>query len=103
MDAKKNAGVNYGWIYNRSADQPQTLSTPIGKSFSVTWDSYIGGLPGNLFGGNDWTGTTITVDFVGDGGKVYDTALRVYYDGRGTASAGQTWYTYDIPLTVTVI
>ena len=75
----------------------------IGKSFSVTWDSYIGGLPGNLFGGNDWTGTTITVDFVGDGGKVYDTALRVYYDGRGTASAGQTWYTYDIPLTVTVI
>lgn len=103
MDAKKNAGVNYGWIYNRSADQPQTLSTPIGKSFSVTWDSYIGGLPGNLFGGNDWTGTTITVDFVGDGGKVYDTALRVYYDGRGTSGAGQTWYTYDIPLTVTVI
>lgn len=103
MDAKKNAGVNYGWIYNRSADQPQTLSTPIGKSFSVTWDSYIGGLPGNLFGGNNWTGTTITVDFVGDGGKVYDTALRVYYDGRGSASAGQTWYTYDIPLTVTVI
>lgn len=97
MEAKKNASVNYAWIYERQDRAPQTLSTPIGKSFSVTWDSYQGGLP------DSWKGTTITVDFVGDGGKVYDTALRVTYDGRSWQPASQTWYTYDIPLTVTVI
>lgn len=103
LDAKKNAGVNYGYIDSRTEEFPQTLTTPIGKSFSVTWDDYINDLPGNLFGGNNWKGTTITVDFVGDGGKVYDTALRVSYDGRGTSSGGRAYLTYDIPLTVTVI
>ena len=82
LEAKKSASRNYGWIYARDASHPQTLSTPIGKSFSVTWDSYIGGLAAS------WLGTTITVDFVGESAKVYNTALRVNYDGRGTSLAG---------------
>lgn len=40
LDAKKNLSANYCWIYERQDRAPQTLSTPIGKSFSVTWDSY---------------------------------------------------------------
>ncbi|MCI6400615.1 MAG: hypothetical protein SPF51_01645 [Candidatus Fimivicinus sp.] len=98
LDARKNANFNYCWIYERQDRAPQTLSTPIGKSFSVTWDSYQGGLP------TSWKGANITVDFVSEGSKVYDTALRVTYDGRGTQTfEKQTWYTYDIPLTVTVL
>lgn len=103
MYAKKNAGVNYGWIYTRDDSHPQTLTTAIGKSFTVDWDNYIGALPGNLFGGNDWRSAVITVNFVADGGKVYDTALQVNYDGRGTGMDGQTHLTWDIPLSVTVI
>ena len=103
MYAKKNAGVNYGWIYTRDDSHPQTLTTAIGKSFTVDWDNYIGALPGNLFGGNDWKSAVITVNFVADGGKVYDTALQVNYDGRGTGMDGQTHLTWDIPLSVTVI
>ncbi len=103
MYAKKNAGVNYGWIYIRDDSHPQTLTTAIGKSFTVDWDNYIGALPGNLFGGNDWRSAVITVNFVADGGKVYDTALQVNYDGRGTGMDGQTHLTWDIPLSVTVI
>lgn len=97
LDAKKNLSANYCWIYERQDRAPQTLSTPIGKSFSVTWDSYQGGLP------DSWKGATITVDFVGEGAKVYDTALRVTYDGRWIQVGGKTYYTYDIPLTVTVL
>lgn len=103
MYAKKNAGVNYGWIYTRDDSHPQTLTTAIGKSFTVDWDNYIGPLPGTLFGGNDWRSAVITVNFVADGGKVYDTALQVNYDGRSTGSGGQTHLTWDIPLSVTVI
>lgn len=103
MYARKNQGVNYGWIYIRDDSHPQTLTTAIGKSFTVDWDNYIGALPGNLFGGNDWRSAVITVNFVADGGKVYDTALQVNYDGRGTGMDGQTHLTWDIPLSVTVI
>lgn len=103
LSAKKNAGINYGWIYERSDDKPQTLTNAIGKSFTCNWSNYIGALPGNIIGGNDWRTATITISFVADGGKVYDTALRVYYDGRGTGSGGAVVLTYDIPLTVTVL
>ena len=103
MYARKNQGVNYGWVYARDDSHPQTLTTAIGKSFTVDWDNYIKALPGNLFGGNDWRSAVITVNFVADGGKVYDTALQVNYDGRSTGSGGQTHYTWDIPLTVTVL
>ena len=103
MYAKKNKGVNYGWIYTRDDSHPQTLTTAIGKSFTVDWDNYIGALPGHLFGGNDWKSAVITVNFVADGGKVYDTALQVNYDGRSTSGDGQTHLTWDIPLSVTVI
>lgn len=103
MYARKNQGVNYGWVYTRDDSHPQTLTTAIGKSFTVDWDNYIGALPGTLFGGNDWRSAVITVNFVADGGKVYDTALQVNYDGRSTGSGGQTHLTWDIPLSVTVI
>lgn len=105
LDAKKNAGVNYGWILTpqENGDYPQTLISTIGKSSTVTWDNYIGGLPGNFFGGNDWVGTTITVDFVGNGGGVYNTALRVWYDSGSTSGTDRNKLTYDIPLDVTVI
>lgn len=103
LSAKKNSGVNHGWIYERSDDKPQTLTNAIGKSFTCNWSNYIGALPGNFLGGNDWRTATITTSFVADGGKVYDTALRVYYDGRGTGSGGAIVLTYDIPLTVTVL
>ena len=103
MYARKNQGVNYGWVYTRDDSHPQTLTTAIGKSFTVDWDNYIGALPGNLFGGNDWRSAVITVNFVADGGKVYDTALQVNYDGRGTGMDDQTHLTWDIPLSVTVI
>lgn len=103
LSAKKNAGINHGWIYERSDDKPQTLTNAIGKSFTCNWSNYIGALPGNIFGGNDWRTATITINFVADGGKVYDTALRVYYDGRDTGSGGAIVLTYDIPLTVTVL
>lgn len=103
MYARKNQGVNYGWIYIRDDSHPQTLTTAIGKSFTVDWDNYIGALPGNFFGGNDWRSAVITVNFVADGGKVYDTALQVNYDGRGTGLDDQTHLTWDIPLSVTVI
>ncbi len=101
--AKKNQGVNYGWIYTRDDSHPQTLISTLGKSFTVDWDNYIGALPGNLFGGNNWKSAVITVTFVADGGKVYDTALQVNYDGRSTSTGGQTHLTRDIPLTVTVL
>lgn len=103
LSAKKNSGINHGWIYERSDDKPQTLTNAIGKSFTCNWSNYIGALPGNILGGNDWRTATITINFVADGGKVYDTALRVYYDGRGTGSGGAIVLTYDIPLTVTVL
>ena len=103
LSAKKNSGINHGWIYERSDDKPQTLTNAIGKSFTCNWSNYIGALPGNVLGGNDWRTATITINFVADGGKVYDTALRVYYDGRGTGSGGAIVLTYDIPLTVTVL
>lgn len=103
LSAKKNQGVNYGWIYTRDDSHPQTLISTLGKSFTVDWDNYIGALPGNLFGGNNWKSAVITVTFVADGGKVYDTALQVNYDGRSTSTGGQTHLTRDIPLTVTVL
>lgn len=103
LGAKKNSGVNYGWVYERSDGTPQTLRDPIGKSFTCEWDGYQGGLPGTLFGGNNWVDKNVTVTFVGEGGKIYDTALTVNYDGRGTSSGGQTYLTYDIPLTITVL
>lgn len=103
LGAKKNNGVNYGWVYERSDETPQTLRDPIGKSFECTWDGYHKGLPGNILGGNNWVDKNVTVKFVGEGGKVYDTALTVHYDGRATSSGGKTNLTYDIPLTVTVL
>lgn len=105
LDAKKNAGVNYGWVLTpqSNGDYPQTLTNPIGKSFAVTWDDYIGAMPGNLFGGNSWVGTTITVDFVANGGAIYDTALQVWYDSGSTSGTDRGVRTYDIPLDITVL
>lgn len=105
LDAKKNAGVNYGWVLTpqSNGDYPQTLTNPIGKSFTVTWDGYIGAMPGNFFGGNSWVGTTITIDFVANGGAIYDTALQVWYDSGSTSGSDRGVRTYDIPLDITVL
>lgn len=102
LGAWKNAGVNYGWVYSQN-DKPQTLTTPIGKSFTCVWGKTLGGLPGNLFGGNYEVGTDITVTFVADGGKVYNTALGVIYDAGSTADIERWDSQYNIPLTVTVL
>lgn len=100
--AKKNKGANYGWIYHQK-EKNQTLRDPIGKSFTVNWSSYQQGLPGNLFGGNNWKDVTITVNFVAEGAKMYSTALRVHFDGRPTDGGSKYDLTHDIPLTITVI
>lgn len=95
--AKKNAGVNYVWIYERSAEYPQTLTNPIGKSFTCDWSGYQGGLSTSFAYEN------ITFTFVGDGAKVYDTALHIYYDAGATSVINRGVRQYDIPLTVTVL
>lgn len=102
LGAWKNAGVNYAWVYAQG-DKPQTLTEAIGKSFTLTWGKTLGGLPGNLFGGNYEVGTDITVTFTADGGKVYNTALGVIYDAGATADIDRWDEQYNIPLTVTVL
>ena len=103
MGAKKNMGLNYGWIYQRDASHPQELADPIGKNTTCTWSHYQGGLPGNLFGGNNWSYADITVTFNAEGARTYSTFLNVDYDGRGTSSDGEQHRVHKIPLTVTVI
>lgn len=103
LSAKKNGGGNYGWILGRNDQYPQTFTSTIGKSFTCDWDSYIGGLPGTIFGGNNWVGTVITVNFVADGGAVYNTNLEVSYDSGGTTSIDRGVRRWNIPFTVTVI
>ena len=104
VGAKKNNGVNYGYVYWPEERTPQTLSTPIGKSFTTTWPSNThDALPGTIFGGNDWVQKDCIVDFVGDGGKTYETALVMWYDGKSTSGGGSEYFTATIPLTVTVL
>lgn len=103
IGAKKNAGVNYGYVAApNAADHPFTFTQPLGKSYSLSGDE-IGGLPGNLFGGNDVVYRDLTVTFVADGGKTYETALRVQYDSGSTSGTDRAWRTHDIPMTITVL
>lgn len=103
MGAKKNQGVNYGYVASpNAADRPFTFTQPLGKSSSFSGDG-IGSLPGNLFGGNTTVFRDLTVNFVADGGKTYDTAIRVQYDSGATSGNDRAWRTYDIPITVTVL
>lgn len=103
MGAKKNQGVNYGYVASpNAADRPFTFTQPLGKSSSFVGDG-IGSLPGNLIGGNTTVFRDLTVNFVGDGGKTYETAIRVQYDSGSTSGTDRAWRTYDIPITVTVL
>ena len=102
LSAKKNGGGNYGWILDRK-EYPQTFTSTIGRSFTCDWDSYIGGLPGTIFGGNNWVGTVITVNFVADGGAVYNTNLEVSYDSGGTTAIDRGVRQWNIPFTITVL
>lgn len=103
IGAKKNSGVNYGYVAApNAADHPFTFTQPLGKSYSLSGDE-IGGLPGNLFGGNDVVYRDLTVTFVADGGKTYETALRVQYDSGSTSGTDRAWRTHDIPMTITVL
>ncbi|MBS6627556.1 MAG: FIVAR domain-containing protein [Clostridiales bacterium] len=103
MGAKKNNGVNYGYVAApNAADRPFTFTQPLGKSSSFSGDG-IGSLPGNFFGGNTTVFRDLTVNFVGEGGKTYETAIRVQYDSGSTSGSDRAWRTYDIPITVTVL
>lgn len=102
LGAWKNQGVNYAWVYSQQ-DKAQSLTTPVGKNCTTVWDKTLGGLPGNLFGGNKEVGTDITVTFTADGGNVYNTALGVIYDAGATADIDRWDEQYNIPITVTVL
>lgn len=104
FNAKKNAGVNYGYIPGPGGSYPQTFSSPVGKNFSLTWvDGSEMSLPGTLFGGNNWISRQIIVKFVGDGGKVYNTALHIDYDSGSTSGSDRAWRSADISMTITVL
>lgn len=105
LSAKKNNGANYGWILIRDIadNRPQTFTSTIGKSFTCDWNNYIEELPGTIFGGNNWKEAVITVNFVADGGAVYDTSLEVTYDYGDTAVIGRGRTKWNIPFTVTVL
>lgn len=97
FSARKNASINYVWVYESSSDYPQTLSSTIGKSSNLSWSNTIGGL------GTGYTTSTITVNFTGDGAKVYHTNLHLVYDAGATSIIDRSNRTIDLPITVTVL
>lgn len=120
--AKKPDGWNYTYIYGKdevaaNGKTPvQDLIEPIGQKSTVTWaDGFLDtGMPGDTFSGASWVNTTVTVDFVADGGEIYDynpadytgCAIRFWYDGRENSAwpnNQKTWYSYDIPFKITVL
>lgn len=97
FSARKNAGVNYVHVYAPNSDYPQTLSSTIGKSSSLSWSGGIGGLD------TSYKTATITVTFTGNGAAVYNTNLHLVYDAGSTSFTNRANRTIDIPLTVTVL
>lgn len=97
FSARKNAGLNYVHVYAPNSDYPQTLSSTIGKTSTLSWANGIGGL------GTGYSTSAITVTFTGNGAAVYETSLHLVYDAGATSFSNRANRTIDLPITVTVI